>query len=186
MEEIRQGKSEGIQGSGWDSSGSGEGPVVGSCGHDTETLDSIQKTGNFLTNWTTYSKFRKILYCKEVAVTVIVILMMMMMTVVMVVVVVVVVVVVIIIVIISGDDDDTNDDNNGDIRCEAFTIAAEGIKSPQVASCGNLEQTPLFWNPVPPSRRKDVIPYSPFIPWWRQGMTSISWWRRQRNGSFTL
>lgn len=65
---------------------------------------------------------------------VIVILMMMM----------VVVVVVVVVIVISGDDDDTNNDNNGDGRCEAFTIAAEGIKSPQVASCGNLEQTPLF------------------------------------------
>jgi len=62
----------------------------------------------------------------------------------MMVVVVVVVVVIIIIIIISGGDNYTNDDNNGDIRCEAFTIAAEGIKSPQVASCGNFEQTPLF------------------------------------------
>ena len=42
-------------------------------------------------------------------------------------------------------DDDTDNDNNGDIRSEAFTTAAaEGIKSPQVASCGNLEQIPLF------------------------------------------
>jgi hypothetical protein len=45
---------------------------------------------------------------------------------------------------VDGEDDDTNDDNNGDVRCKAFTFAAEGIKAPQVASCGSLEQSPLF------------------------------------------
>ena len=60
------------------------------------------------------------------------------------------------------NDDDTNDDNNGDVRCKAFTTAAEGTKSPQVASCGSWKQSPLFQNPVPPSRRNDVHPLECF------------------------
>jgi hypothetical protein len=62
------------------------------------------------------------------------------------------VVVAVIVIIINDDDDDdyvgsggdANDNSNGDVRCEAFTTAAEGIKSSLVTSCANLEQTPLF------------------------------------------
>jgi hypothetical protein len=58
--------------------------------------------------------------------------------------------VVAVIVVINNNDENNNDSNvvdgggdDGDIRCEAFITAAEGIKS-QVTSCVNLEQTPLF------------------------------------------
>jgi hypothetical protein len=44
----------------------------------------------------------------------------------------------------NNNVDGENDDDNGDVKCKAFTSAAEGIKSPQVASCGSLEQSPLF------------------------------------------